>query len=82
MGNTPAVDAAPKGRSLENIENGTLDPAEYILAPVGYRVLGVQVNSPGANLGLVAFFDFIIAANGVPLRTVDTTFLELIKVRF
>jgi hypothetical protein len=37
--------------------------------------------SPAAKGGLVSFFDFIIAANGVPLRSLDTTFIELIKVR-
>lgn len=46
---------------------------------VGYRVLGVQPNSPASNCGLVSFFDFIVAANEVPLRTLDTTFIDLIK---
>lgn len=46
---------------------------------VGYRVLGVQPHSPASDCGLVSFFDFIIAANGVPLRTLDTTFIDLIK---
>lgn len=47
---------------------------------MGYRVLGVQPLSPAAKGGLVSFFDFIISANGVPLRSLDTTFIELIKV--
>lgn len=47
---------------------------------VGYRVLGVQPNSPGSKCGFVSFFDFIIAANGIPFRNLDTTFVELIKV--
>lgn len=46
---------------------------------VGYRVLGVQEDSPAAKGGLVSFFDFIIAANGIPLRSLDTTFIELIQ---
>jgi hypothetical protein len=29
--------------------------------------------------GLVSFFDFIVAANGVPLKTLDSTFIDLIK---
>jgi hypothetical protein len=33
----------------------------------GYRVLGVQSNSPASAVGLVSFFDFIVEANGVPL---------------
>lgn len=47
---------------------------------LGYRVLGVQPQSPAAKGGLVSFFDFIVAANGVPLKVLDTTFIELIKV--
>jgi len=46
---------------------------------VGYRVLGVQPGSPAAQGGLVSFFDFIVAANGVPLKTLDSTFIDLIK---
>lgn len=47
---------------------------------VGYRVLGVQANSPAAKGGLVSFFDFIVQANGIPLRSLDSTFIDLIKV--
>jgi C-terminal processing protease CtpA/Prc len=46
---------------------------------VGYRVLGVQPNSPASNCGLVSFFDFIITANGIPLKALDTTFIDVIK---
>ena len=46
---------------------------------VGYRVLGVQAHSPASKVGMVSFFDFIIAANGIPLRTLDTSFINLIK---
>lgn len=46
---------------------------------VGYRVLGVQADSPAAKGGLVSFFDFLVAANGIPLKSLDTTFIELIK---
>jgi S1-C subfamily serine protease len=55
--------------------NGSAEAADK----VGYRVLGVQSNSPAAVGGLVSFFDFIVAANGVPLRTLDSTFVEIIK---
>lgn len=30
----------------------------------GYRVLGVQPNSPASKVGLVSFFDFIVEADG------------------
>ncbi|CAM9601719.1 unnamed protein product, partial [Choristocarpus tenellus] len=46
---------------------------------VGYRVLGVQPNSPASEVGLVSFFDFIVAANGLPLKTLDNSFIETIK---
>merc|ERR1712071_258328 len=31
---------------------------------LGYRVLGVQPNSPASDAGLVSFFDFLVGANG------------------
>lgn len=46
---------------------------------VGYRVLGVQPNSPAASAGLVSFFDFVIAANNYPLKVLDQKFVEMIK---
>lgn len=52
---------------------------EDTYSKVGYRVLGVQPNSPASQIGLVSFFDFIVSANGVPLTTLDNTFIELIK---
>ena len=47
-------------------------------AKVGYRVLGVQASSPAAKVGLVSFFDFIVAANDVELRSRDVPFIEMI----
>eukprot|EP00614_Pseudopedinella_elastica_P015487 CAMPEP_0172582432 /NCGR_PEP_ID=MMETSP1068-20121228/1835_1 /TAXON_ID=35684 /ORGANISM="Pseudopedinella elastica, Strain CCMP716" /LENGTH=306 /DNA_ID=CAMNT_0013375777 /DNA_START=179 /DNA_END=1099 /DNA_ORIENTATION=- len=49
------------------------------LESVGYRVLGVQPNSPAASAGLVSFFDFVVAANGEPLKVLDQRFVEMIK---
>jgi hypothetical protein len=31
---------------------------------LGYRVLGVQPDSPASQAGLVSFFDFLVGANG------------------
>ena len=31
---------------------------------LGYRVLGVQPNSPASKSGLVSFLDFLVGANG------------------
>eukprot|EP01032_Pedospumella_encystans_P028999 gene28999-32747_t len=58
---------------------GNSSSNEEDLTKVGYRVLGVQANSPAALGGLVSFFDFIVEANGIPLRTLDNTFIDLIK---
>lgn len=40
---------------------------------LGYRVLGVQPNSPASSAGLVSFFDFLVGCNGRMLlgRSVD-----------
>ena len=59
------------GNSTSNIDD---------IEQVGYRVLGVQANSPAAKGGLVSFFDFIVQANGIPLQCLDSTFIDLIKV--
>ena len=46
----------------------------------GYRVMGVQPSSPAAQVGLVSFLDFIVAANDVPLGTAEVEyFVNLIK---
>jgi GRASP55/65 PDZ-like domain len=34
---------------------------------LGYRVLGVQPNSPASRAGLVSFLDFLVGANGTLL---------------
>ncbi len=46
---------------------------------VGYRVLGVQSDSPASKGGLVSFFDFILEANGHRLNTLDASFINIIK---
>jgi GRASP55/65 PDZ-like domain len=54
MGNSESSsqDAAPGIDDFDGIET------------LGYRVLGVQPNSPASASGLVSFFDFLIGANG------------------
>ncbi|RLN93005.1 hypothetical protein BBJ28_00025411 [Nothophytophthora sp. Chile5] len=44
----------------------------------GFRVLGIQEQSPAAAVGFVSFFDFILEANGIRLDTRDATLMELI----
>lgn len=43
-------------------EEDPLDPFDGI-DTLGYRVLGVQPNSPAAQAGLVSFLDFLVGAN-------------------
>jgi len=47
---------------------------------VGYRVHDVHPNSPAEKGGLASFFDFIIAADGKQLTSMDSTFVNLIQV--
>ncbi|GAX11603.1 hypothetical protein FisN_1Lh032 [Fistulifera solaris] len=44
-------------------DDDTLDPFDGI-DTIGYRVLGVQPNSPAAKAGLVSFLDFLVGAQG------------------
>ncbi len=69
MGNSQSE----QSQEVESTSQISLSP------PVGYRVLGVQSQSPASYTDLVAHFDFIVAANNVPLQTLDTTFIEIIR---
>ena len=44
----------------------------------GFRVLGIQANSPSSQVGFVSSLDFIVAINGVRLDQKDSTLMELI----
>ncbi|CAI5745789.1 unnamed protein product [Peronospora destructor] len=44
----------------------------------GFRVLGIQEQSPASTVGFVSFFDFILEANGIRLDIRDATLMELI----
>eukprot|EP01120_Amphizonella_sp_Union-15-10_P012382 TRINITY_DN5488_c0_g1_i1.p1 TRINITY_DN5488_c0_g1~~TRINITY_DN5488_c0_g1_i1.p1 ORF type:complete len:258 (-),score=47.56 TRINITY_DN5488_c0_g1_i1:149-922(-) len=46
---------------------------------VGYHVLQVSENSPGARAGLVSYFDFIIGANSQPLNSEDARLVEILR---
>lgn len=54
---------AESGEEHGALDNGDMDPFDGI-ETLGYRVLGVQPNSPAAKAGLVSFLDFIVGANG------------------
>jgi hypothetical protein len=53
---------------------------EENLQQVGYQVLGIQAHSPAVRGGLVSFFDFIVEANGEPIRSPVDSFPLLLKV--
>jgi hypothetical protein len=52
------------GNSAPTAANGD-DFVEFDgVETLGYRVLGVQPNSPASKSGLVSFLDFLVGANG------------------
>ncbi len=53
---------------MGNESSAPVDTTEYDESECfGYRVLGVQENSPSSNAGFVSFFDFIVTAQGIRL---------------
>lgn len=72
MGNTDSTNyegAAPSDDQLAESET------------LGYRVLGVQPNSPSSSAGLVSFFDFLVGCDGHMLLTEerDIDFVQVLK---
>ena len=53
MGNSEST--PPEGNGVDDFDG---------IETLGYRVLGVQPNSPASAAGLVSFFDFLIGADG------------------
>ena len=51
------------GNTASHEDDDPLDPFDGI-DTLGYRVLGVQPNSPAAAAGLVSFLDFLVGVNG------------------
>jgi S1-C subfamily serine protease len=72
----PTEIASTRAAALEDMGQA---PSQEELDSVGYRVLGVQPNSPAATAGLVSFFDFVVAANSCPLKVLDQKFVDMIK---
>ena len=62
MGNSAAGPESSTGQ-----DDSRFDGIETL----GYRVLGVQPNSPASAAGLVSFLDFLVGANGMMLFNVD-----------
>jgi hypothetical protein len=65
MGNTASSSQGDNGASAaaDTADNDNLDPFDGS-DTLGYRVLGVQPDSPAAAAGLVSFLDFLIGCNG------------------
>lgn len=60
---TDATDPAGAGNdNYEDEDEEALDPFDGI-DTLGYRVLGVQPNSPASAAGLVSFLDFLVGAD-------------------
>ena len=47
---------------------------------VGYRIMDVQDDSPASRGKLEPLIDLVISVKGKPLRVLDNTFLDFIKV--
>lgn len=58
MGNTASDETGDHENNVDNLD--PFDGSDTL----GYRVLGVQPDSPAAAAGLVSFLDFLIGANG------------------
>ena len=64
------------GNSESSSDPNAVDPAYQ----VGYRVLGIQNDSPASVCNFAIYFDFIVAANNIALTTLDSTFVDIIQV--
>jgi hypothetical protein len=63
MGNTASSSQDNGAAADTHADNDNLDPFDGS-DTLGYRVLGVQPDSPAAAAGLVSFLDFLIGCNG------------------
>jgi hypothetical protein len=53
----------PAGESYDNNDEDDFDDPFDGIDTLGYRVLGVQPNSPASSAGLVSFLDFLVGAD-------------------
>lgn len=63
MGNAKSSAAYDEIDEHTDDDDDNLDPFDGI-DTIGYRVLGVQPNSPASKAGLVSFLDFLVGAQG------------------
>ncbi|DAZ98597.1 TPA: hypothetical protein N0F65_001016 [Lagenidium giganteum] len=76
MGNEPSSLATDAGTDPAGVDSEEVEDMDSVYC--GYRVLGIQEQSPASAVGFVSFFDFITEANGIRLDTKDSTLMELI----
>ena len=63
--------------------NSTSEPSVLETAnQVGYRILGIQNDSPASVCNFAIYFDFIVAANNIALTSLDSTFVDIIQVMY
>ncbi|KAF4143633.1 GRASP55/65 PDZ-like domain [Phytophthora infestans] len=74
MGNENSTLSGEEEPRHDSRDDGTTEGGECC----GFRVLGIQEQSPSSAVGFVSFFDFILEANGIRLDTKDATLMELI----
>ncbi|ETI40397.1 hypothetical protein, variant 1 [Phytophthora nicotianae P10297] len=74
MGNENSTLSGEEELRHDGRDDGTIEGGECY----GFRVLGIQEQSPASTVGFVSFFDFILEANGIRLDTKDATLMELI----
>ena len=65
MGNTESHDDGDEDHDdQQQYDHGVRDDPFEGIETLGYRVLGVQPDSPAAQAGLVSFLDFLVGVNG------------------
>ena len=63
MGNESSTLGGEKHLYEDRHSESSVQDGEYY----GFRVLGIQEQSPASTVGFVSFFDFILEANGIRL---------------
>ena len=63
MGNGSSSPVKEDGLRYDSSDERAIEGSKHS----GFRVLGIQEQSPASAVGFVSFFDFILEANGIRL---------------